>query len=54
MYTLFYYFTGDHWKVELSSTKFWEREKPVRLVHVDTGMVGATSRSTITSLTLLL
>lgn len=30
--------TGDHWRVEVVSGQFWEREKPVRLVHVDTGV----------------
>lgn len=29
---------ADHWEVEIG-TRFWEREKGVRLKHVDTGMV---------------
>lgn len=29
--------TADHWKVEPEG-KFWEREKTVRLKHIDTGM----------------
>merc|ERR1719163_762229 len=32
--------TADHWQVEISGGKsaFWEREKVVRLKHVDTGL----------------
>ena len=32
--------SADQWEIEIS-TRFWEREKGVRLKHVDTGSVSA-------------